>query len=591
MSLVLASPSTPPRERRTELPESLDTQLLQAIMDSGRNAGRVTRLFPAIARGASQVERLLYLRHQAQLAEADGKHAAAEFLWTEAHRAVVRRLKRPQPWRLFVERLPQAPDAPARGDLDRLLRCFIGVAFVDSHLSWYEAWRSVSSVRAWTHLEHARQMIDLAAFTTEEKHLRIGPRTVAEIQWRLTQKEPVPALRLATELSRRFPESSEYLDLLCEARVAATVARLRPGNKRRDRRRNAHVLALGLYELKRLRLDRPHHLCVFRAISRLHTLRAETLESEGLLAEALVDAESSATYAPDPAAIELRTRLEAAMQALRVEVALPESERPVLKAKQAKARLRQAAKGFRLVDSFRKSDEARSVVEDLPVAMGRAVWERIGLPTLEAVDHRPLALEDAIQTVLSAPPPDRSGVRLEWQRVSQDNPHLRELDSAQVCAYIAQRLFGGDFQPPPDVQPHRVPVVRLNVSSPVKSSEPFFLWLFSGRHKRVKLQLVMATTLATAAVVLAVSEVTARTARTQAYSQLLEARAAGRFESMLDSADRFMSQRVIGRDDRIRDVEALYSEALVRWFNSSAPDPAEAERRIARYREKLLANK
>ena len=62
------------------------------------------------------------------------------------------------------------------------------------------------------------------------------------------------------------------------------------------------------------------------------------------------------------------------------------------------------------------------------------------------------------------------------------------------------------------------------------------------------------------------SELRARGARTQAYAALRQARTEARFDAMLDAAEKFLSQRLLGRDARVAEVEALYSEALVRWF-------------------------
>ncbi len=59
---------------------------------------------------------------------------------------------------------------------------------------------------------------------------------------------------------------------------------------------------------------------------------------------------------------------------------------------------KEAAKGFRFTESYKRSDEARTVEEDLRVAHSRRVWESVGLEPLARIDHRPLALTDAFDT-------------------------------------------------------------------------------------------------------------------------------------------------------------------------------------------------
>jgi hypothetical protein len=568
-----------------------DAALLTALIHgSGMRLGRLERWSALTARGSKRAERLLYLRKQAIHAETQGKQTAADFFWTEAHHELAWLSRHPATWRSFVEAVPTCRDAPGRGDTDALFRQFVREAFVDTHLSWYEAWQSKVNLRAYQHLEYARRLVDLASLSYQERWQRIGPRTVAEIRYREHQQEWRVALRRAVDLVNLFPEVTAYVNLLCEVRVDAALAQLRRRGKAASRRQDERTLALVVYELKKLRIDRPHHFAIFNAIARLQMVQAEIMATSGLLAEALVEAESALTYSPDIAGgVELRTQLETAMQQLRVQSADPNAEQAAVRGREASVRRQQAAKGFRLVDAFRRSDEARAVSEDLPVAHGRVIWENIGLGPLETIDHRPLALDDAIQTILHVPPADAGDLPMCWERVSQDNPHLRELDSGRICAYLSNRLFGTAFAAAPtDVFPSEIAPAALQVDTPVRSSEPFFPWLFSRRNRWVKLQMVMASVLAVVAIVTGLSEFQARAVRAEAYQALRQARNEASYESMLDAAETFLSQRIIGRDDRIAEVEALYSEALVRWFNEAGPAPEQAERRLSQYRRLLF---
>jgi hypothetical protein len=87
--------------------------------------------------------------------------------------------------------------------------------------------------------------------------------------------------------------------------------------------------------------------------------------------------------------------------------------------------------------------------------------------------------------------------------------------------------------------------------------------------------------------ILGAREFQGRRVRNAAYSSLQSARKAASLEPMLDAAEQFLSVRPFAVDARVAEVEALYSEALVRWFSETGPAPEVANSRIRRYGELL----
>jgi hypothetical protein len=563
-----------------------DSRLAHLVAGGTVHLSPLARWCSFATRGVRRVERAMQLRRRAIDAEAQGHAVTADFFWTETHREFEQLARHPDWWRGYIETIDVANDTRANQDAADLFRACVRYALIDTHLACCDAWRSRDQGRAYLHLDYVRRLRALAGFSACEDREYTGPLTLEEIRFRQNAGQWATALSLVSDLVRRFPDVSEYQNCLAIVRGQATLAALTGADTRRGRRADARTLASGVFALKKLRLERPHNLATFDAIARLHLARAETLAADGLLAEALVDAESALTYAPGIAGgADLRTRLEAEMQRWRVESAAA-ADAPRTRNRDVRRRQQQTAKGFRLVEAFRRSDEARAVTEDLPVAQGRLVWESIGLTPLEAVDHRPLALNDAIQTIVNAPPSHRNELVERWRHVSQDNPHLHALDENRVCAYLRHVLYAEPFVPAPaDVAPISVRPVALAVNAPVRSRDPFMFWAFSRRNRLVKVQVFVAAVLAVMAMSMATREFQGRRDRDSAYASLHQARDEARYLSMLDAAEQFLSSRIIGADDRVAEVEGVYSEALVRWFNETAPPPEEAERRIARYRQ------
>jgi hypothetical protein len=282
--------------------------------------------------------------------------------------------------------------------------------------------------------------------------------------------------------------------------------------------------------------------------------------------------------------------LEAEMQALRVQVAQPDTERPALSKRQSEQRQREAAKGLRLADDFQRSDEARSVAEDLPVALGRQAWEEAAFGPLERYDLRPLALFEAIETIQHNHPEKASQLAELWNRVAQDNPHLVALHTPRVVALLQKRLCG----PTNHVVEEETPSTwQAQVETPPvlpetrRSSFPWLYWLCSRQDQRLKLQCVAAIVLVSLAVGTALTEYSRRHVRSAAYLHLRQAYDHREYAEVLDAAERFLSLPIYGTDSRVTEVERLYSESFVRWFTERAPTPDEAEDRAQRFRALL----
>ena len=542
----------------------------------------------------------LFLFHRLSIeAEMEGRFKRADFFWRQTYRQFKRATLDPAFWSIVLESIDVPADAPLRKSSTGLSHIVINEVVIDTHRAWMHSYLDQApepdaNSRAFLHLRYLRDYADLVELETSPKQTLIGPATLLEIKASERSREWQRAEDLSRDLLHRFPEETVYQNALAATYTAQAHCMLKNGDRSSHNLKDAARLARFIYKLKKLRLDYPHNLFIIDCVAELHWLRAKKLAVAGQLAEALADIQAGLTHKTDfPEAEETRAQLESEMQQIRVQMAAPAEERSALSKRELKTMQREAAKGFRLTESYKRSDEARTVEEDLRVARGRRIWESAGLEPLARIDHRPLALVDAFETISHAPPAEPAGIPAAWRLVSNDNPHLYSLEAERVFAYLNKRLYKNGNGAPVDDNDASHPVVEIRnyptLFRPVasrRSGEPFLYWLFSGEDKLLKVRCVVALVLLLVGVRLVVSELSHRRVRDTAYQQIHEARLKQDYAGMLDAAERFLDQPVIGRDSRKTEVEGLYSEALLRWFMREHPADNESVR-LQRYKHLL----
>jgi hypothetical protein len=544
----------------------------------------------------------LFLIHRLALeAELEGRLRAADFFWRETHSQVAKLGKEPEFWIKVLDHITAAPDAPLRREPERLSRLVTQEIVLDTHRAFMLGYLEQSTQspqadsRVFVHLGYMRSCAEYTGLDAEAWRKVLGPPTLLEISASESAGQLRRAEELAADLQRRSPAESSYQNALASAYVSHARATLKDGNSASKHLKDAATLARFIYRLKKLRLDYPHNIFIFDCIAELCRLRAEKLAAAGLLAEALAEVQAALIHHPDfVEAEETRARLEAEMQQIRVQMAAPASERSEVPKRQLKVMQRQAARGFRLMESYKRSEEARAALEDLAAARARRVWESIGLEALAPIDHRPLALVDALETICHAPPADPADLPAAWRLVSEDNPHLSCLNPARIYAHLEGRLFGGEGAGSVGSQDRSAlngegddALAPLRAAAPQRGGEPFFYWLASGENKWLKFQCAFAIVLVLIGGRLAIREFQHRSARATAYRQIHEARARQDYKGMLDAAESFLGNPVIGTDSRAAEVEGIYSEALLRWFLKEQPPPESALPRMERYRRLL----
>jgi hypothetical protein len=506
------------------------------------------------------------LHREALDLELDGRATRADFYWHQAHL----QLHRSQP--------------------EEATRLLASDLFIKNHRALVAGYlvraKSADIDRGFVHTDYAWSLAPVAGWTDSQIMANLGALGVRQIRAALRAGSRQKAQDLASRLLVRDPEKTLLQNVLAETYIAEAQTRLAKGQRDSDRLTNATLLANALYRIKKLRLDYPHNLFLFQSAAQLHLLRARELARCRHLSEALVDLQAASVHQPELAGVEeLRANIEAEIQKSRIIMAAPEEERPKMKKHEVRAIAELAASGFRLADDYRRSDEARSVAEDLPVALGRKVWEDICLPPIERVDLRPLALKDAIDTIANHPPRSREDIPAAWDWVARDNPHLASLERDAVHGYLAHILFGDPVRvtdSAPNAQSDPAPITP---AAPRRSSEPFVPWLLSSEGGWLKALCLLAIIVSGTAITLCMREYSHRQIRASAYQELRDAYGRSDYDKVIEQAEVFLSNPITGRDTRTAEVQGIYSEALVRWFTLQQPSTAQTSARMSRFRQ------
>jgi hypothetical protein len=553
---------------------------------------------------AGKVGRLLLLQRMAIESEMAGQIKRADFFWCEAHVQLRELSTQNEVWSTLLQTLPEAQHTSLQSAPERLFYAIARELFLETHHAFFCGLASTLDVppadhRSYAHLDYMRDMIDLTDLSKAEQGELLAIATLKQIGAYQEVLRWKRAEQLSAVLLRRFPDLTSSQAAYANLIFIKTISNLKNDSSEARSLRDAKKLQRGIDRLKKLRRDYPHNMVMLELIGHMLYLRAIKLANGRHPAQALADVQAALTYAPDlTEALEARDKLEVMMQDLRVKLSeaaakIGEQPKAILSLKGLRMK-REASQGFRLMDAFKHSEEARLVSEDAQAAQARRTWEEIGLGPLERFDLRPLGLYNALQTIRQDHPAVDSDLPAAWQRLASDDPELSELDSSLVCAYLARRLFKQKDELKPEsilggMRSAGEPPMLMPSSPPRRlKSEPFSHWLFSHQNLWLKLQFVACIVLLTIACGLAVREYFNRSSRAVAYHEIYLAKDAQDFQRMIEEAEAFLSSPIFGADPREDEVKALYSEALVRWVSSQIPTPEQTDFHARRYRALVL---
>ena len=556
-----------------------------------------------------RIGRLLRLRQLAIDAERQGRYVRADFLWQEAHFQLGKVVKAGADWQQLITEVSDRLGLPGAVSLDQIRRHFVQELFLNVHWAFYNGLRSIAtspepSHRCFVHLNYIYKLKrdcaelcfhDDSAFVTNTK------REIAAL--RDAKQWDNAYWRAKLDLVERFPDEEEYVNLAADLQFSATLESLSGDDSGTASAKDAETIHEGILRLDTLRSYAPYSLFVLDLLGDLHHLCAVKLANAGKLSTALLEVETAVVL--NPSSEKFWSSRE---QIIKLMTDLQENVSKVLEEIKAApnttltpegVRMQQeAATGFSLINEFAESEASAQLQHDRQKALAFTIWKEMGFdkPTVE--DPRPLNLYTALGKVAEQKPESESQISTLWMQIAAEDPALAALDANTVTSFLANRLLKdatkAELSPAPQAEPQSeasqasLPMIVPETDKKRFSLEPFMLWLFSRQAKWVKAELALALVLICCAAVLGIREPNHRNARDAAYQAIIQASAQGDHITIIEKSEQFLSNGVLAPDPRQQEVEALYSEALVRWSFAQDPKSDAARLHFKRFR-KLVA--
>jgi hypothetical protein len=530
-----------------------------------------------------RVVRLLLLHRLGMEAELAGKWQRADHFWGFVRDEMEALVDRMDLWQEVVQAFANRSRVCVLKDPVQLRQRLVHEVFIDVHCAFYNGYLQAADSltlesRAFVHLDCIRDLLAFAFVSQEDLQTMLAPAMEAWIRLCEEAQQWDQARELCSALLGYLPDVEEYQDWLARLHLASTLARMEKAKSPRASLRNAKILQEGIDRLEQMHRDYPYSLAVFEALGHLHHQRAINLANSKRFSEAILSAQKAVAYNPmlkqawetRDALVQLMLRLQTQMQ--EVQTRLARQRRARLTAEGTRL-LREASRGFSSAEAFVKS-RAAEVTEAFYAVQGRRLWRDIGLSEpSDRWDERSRALLVAMTQVLREPPSSRGEMAAAWDQMAAEDKDLAKLDTAPICAYLTQRLFEDEPAPAqrasaPASATLQQPPVMAGVSTRRRwGGEPFALWLFSGKDKRIKVQAVVALVLVLLVGWLAIRDLSVRAARDAAYAQIVETAGSQDPLGIIQGAEAYFANKPLnGRDGRDEQVRTLYTEAFVRWF-------------------------
>jgi hypothetical protein len=584
-----------------------DQQVARMILSlANRDFSPIQRLAGWGLDGVGRVARLLHLHKLGMEAELAGKWQRADHFWGFVRDEMRDLADRMDLWQEVVQALANRLRLFVLNDPVQLRQRLVHEVFVDVHCAFYNGYLQAADSlkwksRAFVHLDCIRGLLAFAPVSRENLQTVLAPAMETWIRLCEEAQQWDRAQELCSDLLGYLPDVEEYQDWLARLHLASTLARVKKAKSPKASLKNAKSLQESIGRMEQMRQDYPYSLAVFEALGHLHHQRAINLANGRHLSEAILSAQKAVAYNPmleqaqetRDALVQTMQRLQAQMQQVQANLA----RRPRSRLTEEGAHLlKEASRGFSPAVEFLKSGEVE-VTQAFYAVQGRRLWRDIGLAEPpDRWDERSRALLVGLSQVLRQPPDHRQGVAAAWKQVAAENQDLADLDAVPICAYLTRRLFEdgpAPIQEPPAparATPQKPPAMTRVSRQRRRGGEPFAFWLFSNQDKRIKVQAVVAVILVLLVGWLVVRDLSVRAARDTAYAQIVEAAGNQDPLGIIEGAEIYFTNKPLsGRDRRDEQVQALYTEAFVRWFVGLEGEPdADAQTRIERYQALIL---
>ena len=616
------------RPNRSERITPEQRAALKLIALATRPLSRRQRLSGWRLDAEGQCARLIYLHKMALAAECAGQWRRADDFWLFARDQLEALDHTPHSWETIVQLVAtegaraslarsstsaeagtDGSDAAILNSSIELRRRFVQEILIDTHCAFYNSHAQGADPltlqsRAFAHVEYILHLLKFTKLSKSDLQTIIAPALETWLNSCEESKQWERALQVGTYLIEYLPDVVEYQDRMAKLVLAQALTDQQPDKAPKANLKHAEILQKSIDRLQRLLQQFPYNLTLYEALSHIHYQRAISLANGGQLSEAILSVQKALTYYPSysqakelrGALINMMSQLQARAQAIQSELARRHNAR--LTAEGARM-INETKRGLQPVNAYIASEEAKKVSADYATAQWRHVWQAVGLEQPDDHwDEQAQALTTALSQIVNEPPASQGGLPDAWEKVAANQPELRTLDAARVCAFLARRLFSDEQAVPlpnarsPQISTQEPPLISGAVSTAQRGHEPFSLWLFSHHDKRIKLLAVAAVLAVFVIGGLTLQEFNLRFARDAGYNQMLEAAQRQDYAGVLVGAEAYLSNApVSGPDERDSNVRDIYRKAFVRWFVGleGQLDP-QARAHIQRYQTLMVSS-
>ena len=555
------------------------------------NLTKAQLFFARNLRPKEHLARFLIQHRLAFEAELAAKWQRADFYWQQVQNQLKSLVKQDSLWQALAKEIKHDyPESESLKDLVLLRQRLVEELLIDTHCGFFNGLNQADTTergdksnvqkatfcdRSFAHISFIEALLPHSSLENEAWLSLLASPWQQQINHARANKTWRDAIRVCRHRLKFFPNSVPYQTELADVQAEEVLAGLQNGILQKHYLANANHLAQGIGKFEILAKTYPHNLVIYDYLGNLHYLHAVQLGNSQQVAEGLVAVEKALVYAPYlKKALDTRNSLIQVMNQTQAQVkqmlaALRRQPNTRLNAQGQKLNA-QAKKGFKLRDKYLKSKQPAIVQEAIKLAQAMQVWNKLaGLPAYPT-NQQALALYEGLSSILQQPPPDKSSIPDEWQKVSQTKHELAELPAEPICNFLIESLWKKQ-NPTPTITPPPLPnapiILQPTVAKPQPSQEPFLPWLFSGRHLRLKAEMAVAITALLTAGGLGLYEFSVRTSRARAYERILTAEQRNQPLAIMDEAEIFLARTPLsGRDAREDQVKNLYTKTFVNWF-------------------------
>ncbi len=547
-----------------------------------------------------KIGRLLLMHKKAVAAEVEGQWRQADFFWEKFYNVLISIYHKESLW----EELNTFAFPDTRNDPGDLRQCMVEEVFIDMHCAFYNNRIKKDKElnpkdRAFFHASYLEKLIDISGISTENFQSLFDSLSTKRIKAYQKEKDWNQAIWVIIDFLERYPDSQKFQSNLALAIHRKIIEVLMGGKGKYENIADANSIIRGIEDLEKFQKKYPENIVFYEVMGELWHLHAVKLANLGKFSEALLSIQKALTFCPyqEEAKKTYKEILEIMNQ---LKAKLKKTERKIansygISLNDEGIRMKnELSNGSRSADRYKKSKEAKQILESFYIAQARSVWRELGfaIPSPKQWNEKAITLLNGLAYVFENPPQKKSGIKHKWESITKNNPDLGYLDPEAICSYLEQRLFKTKKSKTikNTLNSLYVPLITAAAGKFKQKKEPFMYWLFSRDGIRYQVQTIMVIILIIIVALIAINDHKKIDTRDKVFAQIAAAEKTDNFKRIIQGAEQFFSVKPLARnDEREPYVKKLYDKAIVRLFTEQTePLDDKAREHFKRYRQLIV---